>query len=367
MSLENAPLRGDLGTYVRSALGVRDIDQLELLGWEPVGSGLNSFVYAIHSFGGSLYAGGAFTFEGDFSTALDRIARWTGTEWVSVGASGGLNGVVNTMTTYNSELYVGGEFTQNIATTLMRRVAVYNGTEFEEVGSGFNDDVKNLTVFSLELYAVGEFTANGNGTNMDYVAKFNGTDWEEVGTGFNSFAYKLYVFDNELYACGAFTQNGNGDTLDYVAKFNGSDWEAVGSGFNAAVNSFATLDDELYVVGNFTQNGNGDNMKRIAKLGDSDWEAVFDQDLNNSFIYDIAVFKGVIYLGGSFFDVGGDPDLDYVVKNDGDTWVAVGTGLNNDVYTFGTHARRLYAGGNFTTNGDSDSMIRIAKWTGEPQ
>ncbi|MFN9977836.1 MAG: hypothetical protein ACK58T_48810, partial [Phycisphaerae bacterium] len=56
--------------------------------WQPVGSGTNSWVYAVKALSdGSLVAGGAFTTAG--GGAAKYIARWNGASWAPVGSGMG--------------------------------------------------------------------------------------------------------------------------------------------------------------------------------------------------------------------------------------------------------------------------------------
>lgn len=56
---------------------------------------------AVH--GNALYAGGYFTTPGN------RVAKWDGTQWTSMGD--GVDGHVNALASFGNALYVGGEFT----------------------------------------------------------------------------------------------------------------------------------------------------------------------------------------------------------------------------------------------------------------
>src|SRR5947207_5311788 len=57
-------------------------------------------------YNGELYAGGTFTIAGDSSA--NKIARWNGTYWASVGS--GMDNWINNFAVYNGELYAGGRF-----------------------------------------------------------------------------------------------------------------------------------------------------------------------------------------------------------------------------------------------------------------
>ena len=51
--------------------------------WEPVGFGMNGYVYALKEYNGYLYAGGNFSSAG--GSATGGLARWNGSFWEQVG------------------------------------------------------------------------------------------------------------------------------------------------------------------------------------------------------------------------------------------------------------------------------------------
>jgi hypothetical protein len=70
-----------------------------------------------------LYAGGAFT---------GRLAYWTGSAWTTFGSA---NSTIYALEVFNGKLYVGGAFT-SIGGQSIKRIAVYDGSTFDSVGSG---------------------------------------------------------------------------------------------------------------------------------------------------------------------------------------------------------------------------------------
>src|SRR5688572_5017553 len=74
--------------------------------WDSLGSGFNSRVLALHSYGTLLYAGGWFTASG--SMPVSHIASWNGTSWSALGA--GTDNYVYAITDFNNDIYAGGTF-----------------------------------------------------------------------------------------------------------------------------------------------------------------------------------------------------------------------------------------------------------------
>lgn len=161
--------------------------------WAPVGTGMNNTVLALKVFddgtgaGPALYAGGVFTIAG--GVTVNRIAKWNGTTWLPLGT--GLNGVVNALAVFDDgsgggpALYTGGRFT-SIAGAPANRIARWNGTEWSTLGTGMNSDVTALTVFDdglgagPVLYSGGRFTSAG-GVESWYMARWESCSGLPVG------------------------------------------------------------------------------------------------------------------------------------------------------------------------------------------
>jgi len=74
---------------------------------------------------------------------------------------------------------------------------------------------------------------------------------------------------------------------------------------------------------------------------------------------------GNLYVGGGFAVTNGGVTANYIAKWDGDSWSALGTGMNASVKALAVDASgNLYAGGDFTTAGGVANTSYIAKWDG---
>jgi hypothetical protein len=72
--------------------------------------------------------------------------------------------------------------------------------------------------------------------------------------------------------------------------------------------------------------------------------------------------SGNLYIGGNFI-FAGSAKVNRIAKWDGNTWSALGTGMDLNVWTVKWHSNDLYAGGIFT-NAGGVLVNRIAKWNG---
>ena len=116
--------------------------------------------------------------------------------------------------------------------------------------------------------------------------------------------------------------------------------------------------------------------RKISAIWDSAPHAV-GTDVFNNVVFDIAQnpVTGDIYAGGSFTDVGGDADADFIARFDGTSWhglsgpaggLAQGSGNGSwGVFAIAFDAAgNLYVGGNFNNAGAHTDADYFAKWNG---
>jgi trimeric autotransporter adhesin len=393
--------------------------------WSSLGTGsangVSGTVWALTVFddgsggGPALFAGGSFTTAG--GVTANRIAKWNGTSWSSLGTGsangiGGLNTAVYALTVFDDgsgggpALYAGGNFTTAGGVTA-NRIAKWNGTSWSSLGmgaaNGVNDIVRALIVFDdgsgegPALYAGGQFNTAG-GVPANRIAKWNGTSWSSLGTGsangVSNWVYALTVFDDgsgggpALYAGGLFTTAG-GVTANRIAKWNGTSWSSLGTGSANGVSNYVyalTVFDDgsgggpaLYAGGVFTTAG-GVTANQIAKWNGTSWSSLGTGSANgvSNSVYALTVFDDgsgggpALFAGGNFTTAGG-VTANRIAKWNGTSWSSLGTGSANGVsgtvwaltvFDDGSGGGpALFAGGSFTTAGGVTAN-RIAKWNG---
>lgn len=315
--------------------------------------GANGPVRAMASDGTNLYVGGDFTFIG--TVAAQRIAKWDGSSWSSLG-SGIAVGTVRALTLIGGELYVGGNF-GNAGGVGAINIAKWDGVGWSALGSGMNGFVNAIVVIGTDVYAGGGFgTAGGVAANS--VAKWNGAAWAPLGSGTNGEVTALAVMGTNLYAGGSFTTAG-GVTANRVAKWNGAGWSPLGSGANDAVDSLLVDGGVLYVGGNFTTIG-GRPANRVAKWDGVEWVALSSG--MNQRVKAMLLMGGALYAGGEFTTAGGVPATG-IARWNGTAWSSVGLGISSWVYSLVGVGSELYAGGNFARAGGLAAQM-VARWDG---
>ncbi len=411
--------------------------------WSPLGSGMNGTVESLAIFddglggGPALYAGGSFTTAGD--VAANYIARWNGTVWQPLGS--GMNWEVRALAAYDDglgagpALYAAGAF-DAAGGTAANRIARWNGTGWSSLGSGTNNAINALAVVAdgsgggSSLYAAGHFTtAGGNAANR--IARWNGVTWSPLANGLNGIGSALAAFDDgtgpALYVGGLFSTAG-GTAANRVARWNGTSWSALGAGMaDGSVLSLARVagaggSSVLCAGGDFTMAG-GASASRIATWNGTAWSplgsgaggavlaiaalgAAGEQGpaivAGGQFVTAGSVTAQYIaaWSGGSWsplerglespvralttFDDGrgggaaiyaavsaatAEGPANNIARWDGSSWTPLGSGLNDWVYCLTTfddgsgEGPALYAAGEFTTAGGIAAK-RIAKWNG---
>lgn len=342
------------------------------------GNGVNGPVAVLAVAGnGDVYVGGSFTQAG--GAAANRVARWDGTAWSSLGAgvTNGLNGnVVALAVASNGAVYVGGSFTQ-AGGTAANRVACWNGTAWSSLGTGFGfGSGVTFPVVALavapngDVYAGGSFTQAG-GIAANYIARWNGTTWSSLGTGttngMSARVYSLAVSSSgDLYAGGEFMQAG-GVAANHVARWNGTTWSSLGTGTGAGTGTANGVDGRVHAlavasngdvyVGGDLMGAGGILANRVAKWNGTVWRSLGPGPSNgvNNNVYALALSSaGDVYIGGAFTWAGGPTNVtNYVVKWNGTSMSSLGTGLNSMVSGLATGlSGQLYAGGTFTATSD---------------
>ena len=216
--------------------------------------------------------------------------------------------------------------------------------------------VASLCFYKGELYAAGFFDfANGPANN---IARWNGSNWVDVGNGvyteggggLDSWVNVLFVHNEELYVAGRFTNAGK-IRANNIAKWNGIEWLAVGDGlgtYGNSVSSLAIFQGELYAGGYFTQAGKK-LVNNIAKWDGTNWSQVgrgidvYEDLYRHGTVASMIIHNGELFACGYF----GSSSIDgsnNILKWDGNNWIAVGTGIQNMVYSLASYNGQLYAG-----------------------
>src|SRR6185436_10069684 len=232
------------------------------------------------------------------------------------------------------------------------------------------------------LYVGGVFQSIGN-TSAHCIAKWDGREWSTLGRGMD-YAVQAFAFgaDGSVYASGAFIWATNNDgtavTAFGIAKWDGEKWSDLGGGVTEGlfggyffVHALAVWGTNLYAGGFFSAMG-GVTARYIARWNGSAWSAVGSG--MDDIVYTLTTFRGNLYAGGSFLYAGG-AQARYVARWNGSSWSPLAGGLNygvNGLAVDGTNQNEggdyLYVGGNFSGAFNAGDVLipagYVARWEG---
>ena len=318
-------------------LNVRSEAQTWLALASGLGSGSESVkAIAVDTVSGSIYAGGTFT------GSINYLAKWNGTSWEQLGT--GIAGPVFALAIKGQDLYVGGSFT-DAGGIAVNNIAKWSSGSWSDVNGGFNGQVNCIFLSaSQDLYAGGTFSLSGLNT-MNHVSKLVNDVWTQVGSGINSVVNTIVEHGGSLYAgCDNFS--------DPVQKFDGSSWGSVGGVSGGKVFALASFGNFLYAGGDFSI-----PTPAASKFDGTSWgtiQTIFNFDDK---IYAFSTRTSVLYIGGKFTNQG-IPNLQasYVARINSpitpiQTITLTTSELNGEVYAIGNLTGKVIAGGKFSSPG----------------
>ncbi len=271
------------------------------LPWNALGGGTNGPVTVTETLSnGDLLVCGDFTEAGGVSAS--RVAIWNGTAYEALGT--GVQGDITCAVELDGALYVGGSFLSGTTD-----LAKWNGVSwsFSTVFNGKYPHISALHVHDGDLYAAGEEVGFAGSTPI--VKRLSDTDWTQVGSALDDQVLAMASHDGALVIGGAFTttQGPTPPSIQHVAYFNGTEWTQLGAGLDATVRDLLDVNGTLYAGGDLYANvAVTFGMARMAPLAVA-WENLLPNHadympvvLPNEWIGSLAAHENAIYFGGLF-------------------------------------------------------------------
>lgn len=213
------------------------------------------------------------------------------------------------------------------------------------------------------FYCIGRVRpAGANGWSEKSLVRYDHGQWETLG----SFSYSLFdavVYHDTLIVVGYFT-TADGNPIANIARYVNGTWQGMGD-FSAHVNRLRVLDGVLYAAGPF-QTVDGQPANGLVRWVGGQWQPVGLPPMTNpsAFMpYDVALYQGKIYLGGTFSFSGTYQDI---MVWDGVSWEPVGGSLlggMNWVSAMEVYQDKLIVGGVFD-NAAGNAGNAIMAWDG---
>ena len=211
--------------------------------------------------------------------------------------------------------------------------------------------------------------------NADYIVRKADGTWYNVSTDFQHDVRAIVrTKAGNIYIGGSFHDVGAA-TGDYLVRWNpftsalSSVTGGSGSGTDNQVNTLLPAPNgHLYLGGVFHLAGGIANTVHIARWNGTEFVAL-GTGLPDDVYCMVAGNDGSIYIGGKFIDVT-DGSGDYITKWDGAAFSSLGTGMQPGGFTGYVYALacapngHIFAAGDFTTAGGVANTIYIAEWNG---
>ena len=313
--------------------------------WHQLGpaNSFNGDVLAVAVASGKIFAAGSFTNAGG-DAAADFLAVYDGTQWKPFCAgAGSFSGNVHALRVVGNNLYVGGAFADftglpRTANLVRCDLNAVNGSPVSttiDLTHFFNGVVYALTSDTAgNLYAGGGFSNIENIPAADNVAKLSGGVWSALGTGAGPCSCAVDDFVRALASDGTNVYVGSDSNniagivqADHVAKWNGSSWSALGS--NAAgtdgylpavapVDAVLSVGSHVYASGNWFNVGGDATSDFLADFDGTSWKPVGTNGAGDGALTakgeSLAMFGGVLHVGGNFTKAGGDVLAQFVAR-----------------------------------------------------
>jgi len=233
--------------------------------------------------------------------------------------------------------------------------------------AALNGSVRTVAVAANGDFVVGGlFTDAGGNADADRIARWDGSAWQSLGTGLSAQVNSIVIASNgDVIAGGQFTDAGGIASADYVARWNGSAWQPLGTGTNGEVRSVViNAGGNIVAGGNFTLAGGVAGTSRIARWNGSNWFA-YGTGMSGGGVLALAVSGADVIAGGLFTSAGGVANTLRIARWDGTAWQAMGTGADNTVNAIAlTSTSNILIGGDFTLVSGVANTRNIARWTG---
>jgi hypothetical protein len=320
--------------------------------WDPDGAGPGQAVVVA---GGNMHQAGA--------TPLDHVGQWDGQSWRPLGS--GVSGTVRAACVFDpdgpgpepGEPVLGGFFTQS-GGHLVNRIARFNGSDWQSLGSGMGGPLTQVLTVSQAgawLVAGGNFSTAG-GIPVNGLARWDGATWSAFPAGGAGQPSTLALHAGVLHAGGDFLVPGSSTELTGVLRWTGIAWETVGQNYpRDDVNAFATYRGELIAAGFFCCQPTfpGDYIARFDGVAWHPLGSGFNGPVRALCTFDPdgpGPDPELLIAGGSFTVAGGQP-ANCVAAWDGAAWTALGQGTGNTVRSLAVWRHQLVVAGDFVSAG----------------
>jgi len=315
--------------------------------WDASMKSPNGPIHSMLNWNGNLVVAGAFGLvaDSDHYEYARGVGAFDGTSWTPLGGSAVL-AQYRVLASWGGDLIVGG-YSLSITGTPIQRMARWNGTTWNALGSNAPDFVDAMQEFQGDLYATEQLGAfNG-------LAKWNGTSWQAAGAGVSGIAWTLGVHGDSLIVGGTFTQAGGAPAAG-IAVWDGAAWHPLGAGLSGGpVDAVGSWNGLIVAGGRFTSSG-ATPLDGAAYWDGSGWHQMGG---NVSQLVQVREYGGELFASG-VFRLPDDTEVQTIAKWTGSDWQLLGSGTN--AWAFAFHGDHLYGAGSGLVHGHvSHGLSRV--------
>lgn len=231
---------------------------------------------------------------------------------------------------------------------------------WEDVGAFDAVSVRALITYSTKVILGGDFSNLGGNATANNLAMYDPAtgSFSGIGGGLNGPVNALATDGTNIFVGGVFTDAGGNTVADYVAYWNGTAWinPTLGTPFisSGAVNALTPISiggyTYLFVGGNFFDGGGNvlaDYLSKI-KLADGSNTSIGAGSFNAQ-VRSLVNDGTTVYIGGDFTDASADVDIDGAAKYVSGSVLEMATnGVPGSVDAIAVHSSLPWFGGNFT-------------------
>jgi hypothetical protein len=335
--------------------------------WQQIGGGVDNSVTSIEFMDTSIIIGGYFQ-NADTTVPVSYIARWDSHTWDDM--SGGVSNVVYTLLSVGDSLYVGGNFYSR--STMLSGVALYSGGNWQNLGDGVDGNVYALALYKGKIWIGGDFSSTSHALQQTYsLVVWDGNSLNAFGSGndtgfLGKEVLSIVPVGDSIYIGGSF-YSATGTLAHGIVKWNNNNFTPLSSGVYGEVHAIGAFNGSLYVGGTFPEAGNIP-VNNIAKIVAGDiWKPIEATigaigGYNETYINAVVSTPQYVFIGGAFSTIAKKP-FNHIAAWDKTNrkWIALGKGLDRDVFCLSIHDSNLYVGGDFNYAGDT-LVHHIAYW-----
>ena len=253
---------------------------------------------------------------------------------------------------------------------------------WDHLGTGVNGRVDALVsvphfgAIPDSIYAGGVFTSAGGNTSAVTVARWDGEAWHSIGAppissaaGAGVDAIAVDRATGRIYVGGNFTDAGGNPNADFLAVWDGVSWKSFCAPITANVKALQIIGRTLYIGGDFADGAgltSADKLVRCDLDTGTPSSTVPDaaHEINSAVYALTADSAGRLYAAGSFINIDGITNANYVAMFDG-TWHAMQAGavggITRSIASDGTN---VFIGSDATDIAGIARADHLAKWNG---